>query len=116
MAVWAKREHTHCMCLLVICSMFCAESIADEAQTSASLETADAQVLLDRAKNKKHPRGIDLSALRAKAMADVAVGKLLRQEIGQWRMEPLPKEPVTSPGSPNGGQVIQKSVFDEEDK
>lgn len=104
------------MCLLVFYSMFCAESIAGEAQRGASPNTSNAQILLDRAKNKKHPRGVDFVALRTKAMADVAATKVLLQKIGQWRMEPLPTEPVTWPADRNGGPAIQKSVFEEEDK
>lgn len=74
------------------------------------------QVLLERATNRKHPRSVDLAALRTKVMADVLATKALSQKIGQWRMEPLPTQPVTWPAGRDGGPAIQKTVFDEEDK
>lgn len=81
------------------------------------------ELLLNRAKNRDHPRTIDLASSRENGVTYRVVAKALLPKIQAWSVESLPIEPTLSPSQslqwkeqPSQMMATQKWVFDEEDK
>jgi hypothetical protein len=136
-----KRLHAHGMCFLLFCSgaFIAAEGVAAQnpsnwnrspistratlsSDSAAGVSIPEVKVLLGYARQKSHPRSINLPALREKSKIDSGIAQALLPRIKIWSEEDLPTEPAFGMNQLQGKErdvqmmAIQKLVFDEEDK